>query len=703
MANEMTPTSAKLLVVDDNEANRDLLARRLTRLGYQTTLVAGGREALNEIENNVFDLILLDIEMPELSGMDVLKKIRARYSTLDLPVIMVTALSESSDIVLALRTGANDYITKPIDFPVAMARIQTQLAMRRLEQARRESEERYSLAVAGANDGIWDWNLGKDEVFYSPRWKAMLGYGEDGLSSSPEEWLSRIHPEDRGQMERDLRAHLDGVDLHFENEHRMLHRDGTYRWMLSRGMSIRDSSGAAYRIAGSQTDITPGKVSDPLTRLPNRVLFMDRLGRLAERAKRIPDSFFAVMFLDIDHFKLVNDSLGHLAGDQLLIALSRRLERNLRSSDTVSRAHEGTLARFGGDEFAVLLDDARSAEEVVGVGERMISCLARPFQIAGREIFVGASIGIALSVTGFENPADLVRDADTAMYRAKTTGRGRVEIFNAGMRDSTVARLSLETDLRQGTEREEFRNWYQLIVSLDSGAICGFEALVRWQHPARGTVQPHEFISAAEETGLILPIGHRVLLQACSDAWEWRELHEGDPLIVSVNLSPRQFMQKELVAQIADACSSAGLPPTCLKLEITESMVMQDPQLVRNTLNELKALGVRIGIDDFGTGYSSLSYLHSYPIDTLKIDRSFVIGMETGQEKLEIVRTIINLAHGLGMEVTAEGIENLQQLNILRDLGCDTAQGFFFSPPLDMAMTTDLLKATPHWLPQLKS
>jgi len=693
-----TPATVRLLIVDDNEANRDLLGRRLSRQGYQTTLVSSGREALEQIAGNSFDLVLLDIDMPGMSGIEVLKTIRTERSHVALPVIMVTALSESADVVLALRSGANDYVTKPIDFPVAMARIQTHVSMKCTEQLRHESEERYALAVAGANDGIWDWNLQRGEIFYSLRWKSMLGHSDESLSSTPEEWLSRIHPEDRSQTERDLKAHLDGVDLHFENEHRMLHRDGTYRWMLSRGVSLRDKSGKAYRIAGSQTDITPGKVSDPLTGLPNRVLFMDRLGRLAERAKRFPDTSFAVVFLDIDHFKLINDSLGHLTGDQLLIALSRRLERNLRATDTVARVGESTLARFGGDEFAILLDDVKTSHEVIGISERLIASIREPFQIAGREIFTSASIGVALSITGFENPNDLVRDADTAMYRAKTTGRGRVEIFDSSMRDSAVARLSLETELRQGVDRHEFMNWYQLIVALDSGAIQGFEALVRWQHPTRGVVSPQDFITAAEETALILPIGNQVLRQACSHAWAWQQHHNGEPLIVSVNLSPRQFMQKDLVRQIQAACAETGLATTSLKLEITESMVMQDPNMVCNTLKELKSLGVRIGIDDFGTGYSSLSYLHSFPIDTLKIDRSFITGIETEKDTVEIVRTIITLAHGLGLEVTAEGIETVEQLNILRDLGCETGQGYFFSRPVDMSMTTDLLQSVPHWL-----
>jgi diguanylate cyclase (GGDEF)-like protein len=473
--------------------------------------------------------------------------------------------------------------------------------------------------------------------------------------------------------------------------------------MLSRGLAVRDSSGIAYRIAGSQTDITAGKVADALTGLPNRVLLMDRLARLSERAKRHPEATFGVLFLDLDHFKLINDSLGHLAGDQLLVALSRRLEHNLRSGDEVTRLRDGTLARLGGDEFAVLLEHIENSDDAVRVGERLASLLQQPFLVASREVFITASVGVALSSMGYENPEDMVRDADTAMYRAKTKGRGRIEVFDMEMRDSTVARLALETDLRQACGKKEFQNWYQPIVSLQSCTIRGFEALVRWQHPVRGIVLPQEFISAAEETSLILPIGQHVLMEACCHTWAWQQRHQGEPqLIVSVNLSAKQFQQADLVAQVQAALITSGLNPRTLKLEITESMVMSDADAATRILKGLKALGVRIGIDDFGTGYSSFSRLHRFPLDSLKIDRSFISGMEKEPEKLEIVRTIISLAHNLELDVIAEGVESAEQMRLLAEAGCEFGQGFFFSRPVDARSTEDLVAAQPNWQRELE-
>ena len=703
LSNKSPRTSGRILIVDDNDSNRDLLARRLSKHGYETVSASDGHAALSEVAGSAFDLLLLDVEMPGMSGLEVLRTIRTERSSIQLPIIMVTAHDESVHIVQALGWGANDYITKPIDFPVALARIQTHVSMRRSEEARRESEERYALAAAGSNDGIWDWNLRTGEIFFSGRWKLMIGLEEDCPTTSPDDWFSKIHPDDRVRVEADLKAHADGIDLHFENEHRILHRDGTYRWMLTRGLAVRDASGIAYRIAGSQTDITTGKVADPLTGLPNRVLLMDRLSRLTERVKRHPDATFGVLFVDLDHFKLINDSLGHVAGDQLLVALSRRLELNLRAGDEVTRYTDGTLARLGGDEFAVLLEHIDNAADAVSVGERLIAALHQPFHVASREVFIGASVGVALSSMGFENPEDLIRDADTAMYRAKTKGRGRVEVFDTEMRDSTVARLALETDLRQACTKKEFQNWYQLIVSLRSGMICGFEALVRWLHPVRGIVLPQEFITVAEETSLILPIGQHVLMEACYHTWAWQQRHQGEPpLIVSVNLSARQFQQTDLIAQVQAALMTSGLKPATLKLEITESMVMSDADAATRTLKALKALGVKIGIDDFGTGYSSFSHLHRFPLDSLKIDRSFINGMEFEPEKLEIVRTIISLAHNLDLDVIAEGVESPEQMRLLAEAGCEFGQGYFFSRPVDARSTEDLIAAEPNWLKEIE-
>ena len=698
----MTPALGALLVVDDDEDNRDVLCRRLERHGYAATAAASGHEALALLRQDMFDLVLLDIMMPILDGIAVLKMIRETYTAAQLPIIMVSAKDESEDIVEALSLGANDYITKPIDFAVAFARIHTQLARKKAEEALRDSEERYALAMRGANDGLWDWNRRTNDIYFSPRWKAMLGCHENEIDNSVEGWFARVHPEDRERLETALAAHCEGQTEHFEHEHRILHQDGTYRWVLSRGLAVHDTAGSATRMAGSQTDITERKVADGLTGLPNRILFIERLDHALERVKRDKSLMFAVLLLDLDRFKVVNDSLGHVAGDELLIALSHRLETSLRSSDTVARLGSApTMARLGGDEFTILLDRIKNVNDATCVAERLQQQLATPFTIHGHEVFTTASIGIALSATGYDRPEEIVRDAETAMYRAKTHGKACYEVFDTDMYARAVTLLQVEIDLRWAVERQEFVVFYQPLVDLHSGQLVGFEALVRWQHPQRGLVSPLEFIPTAEETGLIVPIGAWVLRAACEQMYLWQQQFPTPrPLAVSVNLSCKQFVQADLVEHVEHVLRDTGLEPHSLKLEITESVLMEQTSSITTMLGRLHALGVQLSLDDFGTGYSSLSYLHRFPLDTLKIDRSFISGISDGEQSgdgSEIARTILPMAKNLNLDVVAEGVETGEQLALLKKLLCKYGQGYYFSKPLSAEETEQLLIEQPTW------
>src|SRR5438105_2349013 len=700
----MNSRPSRLLIVDDNEMNRDMLARRLARKGYVIGLAESAKELLPRVKEDGIDLVLLDIEMPEVTGLDALQSLREAYSPIELPIIMVTAKNQSDDIVKALEMGANDYLTKPIDFPVALARISTQLAHKKAQEALRESEERYALAARGANDGLWDWNLVTSAMYFSPRWKAMLGFRESEIEDRLEEWIGRIHDADRERVKEEIAAHQRGLTPHFESEHRLLHKDGGFRWMLSRGLAVHDPTGKALRMAGSQTDITERKVSDPLTGLPNRLLFIDRLGRLIKHSRRRKDHLFAVLFLDLDGFKMINDSLGHLIGDQLLVGVAMRLEKCLRSSDTVARLGETfTVARLGGDEFTILLDDIKDAADANRAAERLMKALAPAFVLAGKEVFTSISIGIALSNSAYEEPEDMLRDADTAMYRAKSLGKARYEVFDADMRASVMARLQLETDLRRALERNEFRNFYQPIVSLESGRIVGFEALLRWQHATRGMISPEEFIFVAEETGLIRELGWWSLREACRQMSQWRARSKSYlDLTISVNLSAKQLLQRHLVEDMEKLLREIGLPPEALKLEITESAVMADPAAAAETLQAIKSLGIRLAIDDFGTGYSSLSYLHRFPLDTLKIDRSFISGGGEG-DTMEIARTIMPMAKNLRLDVVAEGVETIEQVTLLKRLQCKYAQGYYFSKPLAPEEVAPMLSEDHTWEMQKQS
>jgi diguanylate cyclase (GGDEF)-like protein/PAS domain S-box-containing protein len=571
-------------------------------------------------------------------------------------------------------------------------------ARKQVEAAQRESEERYALAVQGANDGIWDWNLKTGEVYFSTRWKSMLGYAETEIHNTLDEWFDRVHPADLDWVKMKISAHLDGLTPHFENEYRIRAQDGTYRWMLSRGLAVRDAQGKATRMAGSQTDITARKqaeeqllhdaLHDALTRLPNRTLLMDRLRHAIQLAKRTENFLFAVLFLDVDRFKVINDSLGHMIGDQLLVAIAQRLFTCLRPGDTV--------ARLGGDEFVILLEDVKEIHWVTAIAERVQQALVQPFNLEGHEVFTTVSIGIALSQTGYDQAENLLRDADIAMYRAKARGRACYEIFHTGMYAHAVALLQLETDLRRAVDRQEFELYYQPIVSLKSCHITGFEALVRWKHANRGMVSPAEFIPIAEETGLIIPLGNWVMREACRQMRAWQVQFPQTPLTMNVNLSCKQFTP-HLIDQIQQVLDETGVDTQHLKLEITESVLMENTDSAASLLAQIRALGIQLSMDDFGTGYSSLSYLHRFPIDTLKIDRSFTNKIDRDGEQLAIVRTIMTLAWNLGMEVIAEGIETPKQVAQLRALQCEYGQGYFFSPPVTGEAATQLLVTAPHW------
>lgn len=431
---------------------------------------------------------------------------------------------------------------------------------------------------------------------------------------------------------------------------------------------------------------------DPLTGLPNRHLFLNRLSHVIELSKRRNLNQYAVLFIDLDRFKFVNDSLGHTIGDQLLISISRRLEDCLRSGDTV--------ARLGGDEFAILLEDLPNPNEAMLVGERLIKAISQPMHLDNHEVFVTASVGIASGLHNYDHPEAMLRDADTAMYHAKSLGKSRCEVFDQVMHQRVVALLQLDSDLRRAIEREEFRLLYQPIVALSTGTIVGFETLIRWQHPQRGLLAPSEFIQLAEETGLIVPLGEWILYESCHQTHLWQlKFPALSPLSVSVNLSSKQFLQRDLVEQVSQVLRYTHLPAQTLKLEITESVVMENTKVSKNALLNLKALNVQLCIDDFGTGYSSLSYLHRFPIDTLKVDRSFISTIDTNNEnsKLMITQTIIGLARHLKLSVVAEGVETAHQVAQLCKLQCEYAQGYYFAKPLEAEMAEALLDTQPSW------
>ena len=552
----------------------------------------------------------------------------------------------------------------------------------RAEREIAASEARYALAATGAHDGLWDWDLAAGTVYFSPRWKEIVGCADDEVGHTPNEWLGRIHPDDRMRVHGELFRPGEPSGSLFESEHRIGHRDGSWRWVLVRGVRVVDRHGEVVRMAGSQSDVSARKrfeeqlvhdaLHDTLTGLPNRGLFLDRLERAIAYTERHPDHHFAVFFLDLDRFKVVNDRLGHVAADQVLVAVARRLEACLRQGDSV--------ARLGGDEFALLVQDVEAPQ---AVAHRLQHALAPPFEVAGQQVMVTASLGIAISSTGVSRPEDVLRDADAAMYRAKARGRARFEIADAELHARSLEQLEMEGELRDAVETGQLRMYFQPIVLMESRELVGFEALLRWQHPVRGLRSPDDFIPLAEQTGMIMAIGRWALREACRQMEEWRRTYPAcEPLWLSVNLSSRQFLHPTLAQEIQDTLRETGFPPDRLRLEITESVIMDDPTAVGGILHRLRASGIRVAVDDFGTGYSSLAYLHQLPLDTLKIDRSFVHRMHADPALEAVIRTVISLSGSLSLETVAEGVETDEEAVALHRMGCRFGQGFLFSHPL---------------------
>ena len=694
----MNGETIDVLLIEDNPQEAEIVRLYLAKKyshQYRIRHVRSVASALAELAGGRRpSVILLDLHLPDTRGLQGFRHVAGAAS--GVPVIILTNCNEEGTAASAVRSGAQDYLIKrEVNAALLHRAILYAIERQRAEQALVKVKERYALAVDGANDCIWDWDAATDRAYFSPRWNELVGLARDVRVERLQDWFERVHPEDLAELRRLMRADPHAERHHFEHEHRLRHENGEYIWVYARGVILTGTSGKPARMAGSISSIAKRKetenqlihraLHDPLTGLPNRVLFIDRLHQALRRFKRNNALRFAVLYFDLDRFKFVNDSLGHSAGDSLLVSIARRLHSVIRPGDTV--------ARMGGDEFAVLVSDIEDESDTAQVAERIHHLFQREFSIAGRGMYTSASIGIAVATRQYESPEELLRDADLAMYRAKRSENENTAIFDTTMHQAAVLRLNMETDLRRALARGEFLVYYQPIVSLSDHRIVAFEALLRWAHPEKGLLGPENFLSIVEDTGMLPSLSWWVLEQACRQAREWRNVFvTGSPLGISVNVSAGMFRAEQAMQRLKRIVQDSGIAPQDLSLELTERDCLDHEAATEATLAEIRRFGVRIHMDDFGTGYSSLSYLQRCALDTLKIDRSFVQNLGSEEQSAVIIKTIVGLGRILDMNVVAEGVESQDQLDTLAALQCPEAQGFWFSRPVTAGEAGKLLQ-----------
>ena len=702
MKNDNLPEQI-VLVVDDEPMNRLLVSETLRQAGLRIVEASSGAEALKLFPQCNPQMVLLDVMMPEMNGFEVCRALRALPGGETVPILMLTGLEDLESINQAYESGATDFAAKPINWVLLRQRVRYLLRAGQAMNDLRRSEMRLASAQQIARLGNWEWDLLSGRGYWSDEVYRLLGYKPLAFRPKYDRFIERVHPDDRAALDAAVQA-AQRQGTPYSVEHRVVLPDGTTRILYVHGKVERDEQGKPVLMVGTLQDVTERRQAedrirtlayyDTLTGLPNRQLFNEQLQFSLGSAQR-HNKMVAVLFLDLDRFKRINDTHGHSVGDQVLKQVAERLREGVRDYDAIVRHEQdsagATLARLGGDEFIFCFSDLQRAEDAAKAAQRLIRLLDAPVMAGDSEIFIAASLGIALAPTDGQDIETLIKNAESAMYVAKADGGNGARFYDNSMNASAFKRLSLENSLRRALERDEFELHYQPQVDIGSGQVIGAEALIRWRHPDIGMVSPAEFIPVAEESGLIAAIGDWVMHEACRQNRAWQNAGLL-PLRVAVNLSARQFRQVHLLREVEVVLNVTGLDPKYLELEITEGAVMQHAAESIKTLHAIKEMGLHIAVDDFGTGYSSLSYLRRFPIDLLKIDRSFINEVVQNPDDAAITSTIIAMARSLRLATVAEGVETVEQLEFLRRNGCRVVQGFLFSKPLPAAAFAALLK-----------
>ncbi len=700
--------SACILIIEDSTTAARFLSNALAGENYECIVASDGIKGLRMAEERIPDLILLDVQMPGIDGFETCRALKELPDTSAIPVVFFTTLSETADKLKGFEAGAVDFLSKTAHPAEVVTRVATHLKVHRLTRKLAEtvdalsaSTERFEAAAKGANDGIWDWDLQNNTIYYSPRWFVMLGYPEDSAFDRPGFWLDRVHPCDRRMVDQAVNAHLSGKTRHLDVEYRIADRGNQIRWVLTRGIAIRHN-GQVTRMAGSQTDITETKVIDRVTRLPNRLTFVDRL---EQTPPGTDGAAIAVLVLELERHKALASTHGRDLADDIARAAAVRIDARLRRgvrSLAVGDSH--LLASIGDGIFAILLTGVRSKQSVEDLAQVLINDVRAPYSVADQRIASNMFVGMTYQARPADTPEEALDEAEAALDLARSSGGDRYRLYEKTVRSQLRKRRTVENDLwRILTDRanphiadEQFELFFQPIVKIEDGGIRGCEALIRWNHPDFGRLQPLDFIPLAEQCGAIVPLGQWVIRAACRQFIAWQSAGLTSPQI-AINVSRRQLQETDFPDSVQQIFNEVGAPPDALKIEVTESLAMQDLDFTVTTLSRLRSTGIEIAMDDFGTGYSSLSYLAQLPIDTVKIDRAFIDGVTEHKSNRALVEAILGIARSLGLTVIAEGVETKLQFDYLNAAGCDEAQGFLISPPLPVKEFTELLVEGLTW------
>ncbi len=701
-----SPNKTLVLVIDDDAFTLSLVRETMEQNGFSVEERMDGEQGLAAFISLKPDIVLLDVMLPGMDGFAVCREIRRHPEGADTPILLMTGLDDVESIRQAYVVGATDFIVKPIKWMILGYRVQYILRASRAFQELSESKARLSFAQRIARIGSWEWDIVEDKVLWSDEIFQIFDLAPFAFDGSYHSFIDSIHPLDREFVNQAVEEAI------FNNkplsiDHQILLPTGTERYVHTEASVTLAENGRAVRMAGTVQDITERKRAeeqirtlayyDTVTGLPNRILFKEYLEHALAFAER-HSKVVATLFLDLDRFKAINDTLGHVLGDLLLQQVADRLRSCIRKADLITRDSQdkptGTVARLGGDEFTVLLEEIGRPQDAAKVARRILEEIARPFTLDGHEVFVTASIGISLYPADGNDVTTLIKNADTAMYHAKDLGRNNFQFYTQSMNASAFERLLLESRLRKALERDEFIVYYQPQVDIRSRRVVGLEALIRWRNPDLGLVLPSAFVSLAEETGIIIPIDEWVLFTVCNQIKAWHTTGT-PPVRVAINLSGQHFMMKNLLEVVGRVLHMTGVDPSLLELEITEGSLIQNVADTNTVLNSLKDMGITLSIDDFGTGYSSLSYLKRFPIDTLKIDQSFVREIGADADSEAITMAIIAMAKRLKMRVIAEGVEKAEQQAFLEAHGCTIMQGYLFGHPASADIITPILLDSP--------